>query len=258
MALLAPAPADPLRAAERCYRDLNYVCAEEHLAAALALGLEGAALRRARLYEAKLAVAHRDFPRARRAVRALLEFDPRYDPGDVPPQLLKLFDEERPPPVPPPVPFGRVDFAAPLLFGADAARWSDGLGVEAGGGVRLWGWLELEAAVTYSDHVPRVAPFEGMDLWSGRVSASVAAPLGPLWASAGLGLGPGVALTRSSLGDEQIWGAWVEAPVQLRWAAYGGLGVGLRASPAAFLVPVGDQAASSYLLPLVVGVRYEH
>ena len=101
--LLAPTPADAaLDAAVQCYADLDYACAEARLAEALAGELSPEREVQARLHEALLALAWRDEPRARRAVRALYAIDPQHRAEGVSPQLARLLEEERPPPPPPP------------------------------------------------------------------------------------------------------------------------------------------------------------
>ncbi len=251
-------PQAALEAAIACYEDLDYACAEERLAESLSGGLEGPARQRARLYEALLAVAFRDTPRARRAVRALLEIDPGYDPGlSVPPQLRDLFEQERPEPVPPPTATARADFTSVQIFGQDADQWTEGLGVEVGGGVRLFGWLALEASAGFSDHAPREFAFVGMDLIYGTLGVGWRAAFGPL--RGGVGLAAGAAYVDSdhgALGADEGWGAMLAVPFDVSWPLWEGFGLGVRVAPTSFVTEAKSNFAASFLLPLEVGVRY--
>ncbi len=257
-AVLLATPEVALEAAIRCYDDLDYACAEERLAEALAGGLAGEDRERARLYEALLATAFRDEPRARRAVRALLGIDPAYDPGPrVPPRLRALFEELRPPPVPPPIPLARVDVTSILLFGQDAEQWTDGLGGELGGGVRLFGWLALGATLGYSDHGPGIFAYRGLTLAYGSAEVGWRGDLGPLRFMVGVSIGAAQAESdRGVLGDDVAWGALTGIPIDLSWPIWEGLGLGLRAVPTSFVTTDADQFAASFLLPVGVGLRY--
>ncbi len=258
LALLLGSPAASLEAAVACYEDLDYACAEEHLAVALAGGLEGPARERARLYEALLATAFRDTPRAKRAVRALLDIDPLYDPGpDVPPQLRKLVDDLRPIPVPPPVALVRADFSSVQLFGRDADQWTLGLGAEASGGVVLRGWLTIEGTLGYGNHTPVEFSFESLDVFYGSVAAGWRGGLGPLRLATGLGFGAALAeRDYGALGSDASWGGTLGIPLDVSWPVWSGFGIGARATPTVFVTSEEDQFAASFLLPLTVGVRY--
>ncbi|MCB9539744.1 MAG: hypothetical protein H6704_26325 [Myxococcales bacterium] len=248
--------AEALRAAEQCYADLEYACAEERLAEALAGDLTDAERQRARLRDALLALAHRDRARARRAVRALLAADPAYDPGPAPPALQTLIAQERPPPAPPPSARAGADFVALPLFGQDADRWSDGLGARASGGVLWQGRWWAEGEVLFSDHLGQAFAVDGLQLWALGVAAGWQAPLGPLRLAVGGGLGAAYVSVDGAVADDSFWGATVQAAVEITWPVAWGLGLGARVAPGLLLRAVDDQAAVTYLLPLTVGLRY--
>ena len=255
--LLAPGGAAPaLDAAVRCYDELDYACAEERLAEALASDLTSAQRQLARLHDALLAVAHRDEARARRAVRALLAADPTFEPGAVPPRLRALIEEERPPPPPPPAPLAGLGVLGLPLFGQDGDRWSDGLGVRGSAGVLLAGAWFVEAELAYSDHLGQGLAVEGLTLWIGSLTGGWRGAIGPLRLAGGLGLGAARAAADGAVQDETYWGAVLSAPIDLSYPVWGRFGLGVRVSPAILVRPVDDQAAASYLLPLTAGLRY--
>ncbi|MCA9538737.1 MAG: hypothetical protein KC620_07610 [Myxococcales bacterium] len=255
--LLAPTPADAaLDAAVQCYADLDYACAEARLAEALAGELSPEREVQARLHEALLALAWRDEPRARRAVRALYAIDPQHRAEGVPPQLARLLEEERPPPPPPPRLLARADFRASFLFGQDADRWSDGLGVEGGVGLLLFDALVLEAAATWSDHAPKVFSLRGLTLWSVAAGAGLRARLGPLRLSGGLNMGLAHIGADGVLIDQDDYAVLIEAPFDLHWPLLAGFGPGVRVAPRLLLVDDADRAAASYILPVMIGLRY--
>ncbi len=254
--LLALLASQALAEAAACYEELDYPRAEEPLAWALAEALEGADLLRARLYEARLAIAFRDRQRARRAVKAIFAQRRDYVPGNEPPALLQLFDAERPPPEPPPQVASKVDFSYLRLTGPDADRWSEGLGVDASVGVVLYDALSLDLRVGYSDHVPRELLDEGLQLWRLEASAAWRLPLGPLHLGLGMAGGAGRVGIDGVLRDESYWGALMALPVGLSWEVWQGLGVGVRLTPTLFIVPEEERAAGSFLLPIGAGLRY--
>ena len=257
IALLVVMAASPaLTEAARCYEELDYTCAEERLAWALAEDLEDADMLRARLYEARLAIAFRDTQRARRAVRAIFAQRPTYLPGNEPPALLSLFDEERPPPEPPPQVSSRVDFLWLELFGPDAARWSEGLGVEGAVGVVLFDALALDLRAGYSDHVPLEILDVGLELLRLELGAAWRTRLGPLALSVGVAGGAGKVDIDGVLRDERYWGALLGLSIGLGWTAWQGLGIDLTVSPSLFIVPEDERAAGSFFLPVGMGLRY--
>lgn len=260
LALSAPAaegpPADPLDAAIACYDDLDYVCADTRLAEALASDLAGPRRAEAHLYEALLALAWRDRIRARRAVRALLAIDPHFDPGQVPPPLAKLFEEERPDPPPPPAAMARLDFTVMPVFGQDATQWTEGLGVELGGGVLIDRRWAFEATLGYGDFAPRLFTLEGLTLLYGAAGAGWRGLLGPIAIQAGLALGAAHIEVDGVLVDDGYWAVLAAAPVDASWPLYEGLAVGARFAPLLLSTTTGDTAAASYILPLTVGLRY--
>ena len=124
----------PLERAAICYENLDYSCAEAAVSEALGGTLSRAERLEAWRYEALLSIAWRDLERARRAVRAIYAIQANYQPIDLPPDLLALFDEERPPPAPEPE--WHVDGRYVLQLPADAERdarwWSMGHGYRVG------------------------------------------------------------------------------------------------------------------------------
>lgn len=262
VALLAVSPATrqaeaALEAAVECYEALDYACAETRLAEAMAGALTLPSLKRARLQEALLAIAHRDTARARRAVQALLALEPDHDPGPIPPPLREIFAEERATLPPPPAPFARADFTNIRLFGSDADRWSEGLGAEVAGGLLYQGAWAFEVAVGFSDHQPLTLVDEDLDLWTVAAGAAWRADVGPLRASVGLQLGGArVGIESSILADEAYWGLLGQVPVELSWTFWRGLGVAARVSPGVFFTSDQDRAAGSFVLPLLAGLRY--
>lgn len=263
LALLAPAllasaaPAEvALDAAIACYAELDYACADARLAEALGGELPRARRVEAHTYEALLALAWRDTIRARRAVQALLALDPSHDPGPVPPPLARMFEEERPKPPPPPAPFVRVDATRLVLWGNDATQWTEGLGVELGGGVIVGrDWL-FEATVAYTDHAPLLTTLDGLTLWHGTIGAARRFALGPLRLSAGVALGVAHVEVEGALGDDAYSAFAATLPVDLSWPIWRGLGVGVRVAPLLLTTTTGDRAAASYILPLMAGLRY--
>jgi hypothetical protein len=255
-AALSPA-VNALDAAVGCYDALDYNCAEERLAEAVAGDLDDAQRQRAHLYQALVALAFRDDARARAAVRALLADNPRFEPGPgLPLRFVRLVDEERPPPTPPPELIARADVTDIRLFGNDATRWSEGLGVEGAAGVLLDGWLALELSAGYSDHRPHLLTLDGLALYTFTVQASWRRPLGPLRVSAGLGLGAARAAIDGVTGNQRYWGGLVQFPVSVVWPVWHGFGIGIRAAPTLFIVGDAGRAAGSWMLPLTAGLRY--
>lgn len=246
-----------LAAATRCYEVLDYACAEARLAEAMAGALTLPSLKRARLQEALLGMAYRDWARARRAVQALLALEPDYNPGPIPPSLRAIFLEERATLPPPPAPFLRADFTNLRVFGRDAERWSEGLGVELGGGVLLRGAWLVEVAVGYSDHQPRTLLDDDLVFCTLAAAAAYRGDLGPLRWSLGAGLGAArVDIESRILEDEGYWGVLVQTQAELSWTFAWDLGVALRVAPGWFFTEDEDRAASSFLLPLMAGLRY--
>ncbi len=251
-----PAAPDALDAAIACYEQLDYVCADQRLAEALAGDVAGPRRAQAHLYEALLALAWRDNIRARRAVRALLAIDPAFDPGQVPPPLAKLFDEERPDPPPPPALMLRLDAGALPVFGQDATQWTYGLGGELAGGVLLDRTWALELAVGYADFGPQVFTLEGLTLWHGTVGIGWRGLLGPLAIQAGVALGAAHIAVDGVLVDDAYWALAASAPLDVSWPLWRGLAIGARVAPLLLSTTTGDTAAASYILPVTVGVRY--
>ncbi len=258
LAALALSPAETaLEAGIACYEGLDYVCADERIAEALAKGLEGAALERARYYQAQVALAFRDEARARTAVRALLAANPRYQPEPGAPQRLRwLIEQERPEPPPAWRPLARADVTSIRLFGQDAERWSEGLGFEGAAGVLKDGWLALEVTAGYSDHVPRTFSLEGMTLLTFTGQAAARGAFGPVRLSAGLGAGASRVAIDGVSGDDAYWGALVQVPFSIVYPVWQGLGVGFRVAPSMLVVGDEGRAAVSWLVPLTAGLRY--
>jgi len=252
---LAP-PQAALDAAVTCYEGLDYTCAEERLAEALAAGLPPAEQVRARRYEALLALAFRDEARMRRAARAIYAIEPAWAATDLPPQLARIFQDERPLPPPPPRALGALDLTSLQPTGSDADRWSQGLGVAAAAGVLLQDRLALQLSVGYSNHTPQAFVDQGLDLWLVGLGVGWRQPVGPLRVLVGLEAGPGHVRVDGALTDEQYWGAYVSTPVEVAWPVYADLGLGARVSALIFMTSSGDRLASSLMIPLTVGLRY--
>lgn len=250
------AAGDPLDAAITCYEQLDYVCADQRLAEALASELAGPRRAQAHLYEALLALAWRDRIRARRAVRALLAIDPAYDPGQVPPPLAKLFDEERPDPPPPPALMLRLDGGAWPVFGQDATQWTYGLGGELSGGVLLDRTWAFEVNLSYADFGPQVFTLEGLTLLHGTLGAGWRGELGPIVMQAGVALGAAYIAVDGVLVDDGYWAVAASAPIDISWPVWRGLALGARFAPLLLSTTTGDTAAASYILPVTVGLRY--
>lgn len=253
----APPPAEAaLDAAKVCYDELDYGCAETRLAEALGGELPPARRVEAHTYEALLALAWRDTIRARRAVQALLAIDPAHDPGPVPPPLAQMFAEERPAPPPPPGPWVRLDATRLELWGNDATQWTEGLGVELGGGVVLERRWLIEASVAFTDHAPQLTTLDRLTLWHGTVGVARRFALGPLWLSVGLGVGVAHVDVEGALADDDYYAAAATVPIDLNWPVWRGLGLGVRVAPLLLTTTTGDRAAASYILPLMAGLRY--
>lgn len=264
--LAAPSPPHPshsrsLTESERCFEDLDYACAELHLATALrALDLTDAERTRARLLDAQLGIAYRDMPRVRRAVRALFEIDPRFDPerdGPIQPELLKLFDQERPIPAPPPRGAARADLSSLQLFGEDAKRWSYGLGFEIGGSLVLLDAVAIELSVGYSNHVPQWIALDSLALYTTTLGVGWTGHVGPVRLTVGGALGLARTIQKDVLGERDYTAGLVQLPVDLSYPIWRGFGVGLRVAPGALLAVSDDSVARSFVLPLMVGIRYE-
>ncbi|MCK6573430.1 hypothetical protein L6V77_20305 [Myxococcota bacterium] len=261
MLLFAP-PASAevaLEAAAACFDAVDYDCAEERLAAVWGGGgLETDAALRARLLEAQLALARRDEPRARKAVRAVFSLDPEFTADErLPPRLRALFDEERPPAPPLFRLAGRAGLTSWRLFGHDAERWSDGLGFEAGlGGVLRDRW-GLEAGVAFSDHRPRTYELSGLSLWSAFVGGRAHLDAGFLTVAPGVTLGALHVGAEGVTGSEAYWGFQGQTTVDVAAEVWAGFGIGARVGVMVVAVADGDdRAAFSWVLPLEVGVRY--
>jgi hypothetical protein len=258
LAALALSPAESaLEAGVACYEGLDYVCADERIAEALAKGLEGRALERARYYQAQVALAFRDEARARTAVRALLAVNPRFEPEPGAPQKLRwMIEQERPEPPPAWTPLARADVTSIRLFGQDADRWSEGLGFDGAAGVLKDGWLALEVTAGYSDHVPRTFTLEGMTLVTLTGQLAARGAFGPVRLSAGVGAGAARVAIDGVSGDDTYWGALFQVPLGVTYPLWEGLGVGFRVVPSMLVVGDGGRAAASWLLPLTAGLRY--
>ncbi len=253
---LLASPEGALDAAVACYEGLDYACAEERLTEALAAGLAPADQVRARRYEALLALAFRDEARMRRAARAIYAIDSHWVATDLPPRLAAIFAEERPLPPPPPRPLVGVDVTSLRPTGDDQDRWSEGLGLQATGGVLLQDRLALQASVGYSDHRPRAFVDQGLVLLTLGAGAHWRQPLGPIRMQAGLEGGAARVAVDGALTDTTYWGGYLSVPVEVSWPIYGGLGVGAGVGALVFLTGDGDRLASSLLVPLFVGLRY--
>ena len=267
LVLLAPAavapraPQDALAEAVSCYEELDYECAEARLAETLAGDLAPVTMARARLYEALLAVAWRDLTRARRAVAAIMAIDPRFEPGPLPAQLAQIFNEERPPPVPPPHPMVRFDATRVVLFGQDGARWNDARGVAVGAGLLVRDEMLLELGFWASAHESTAfandgTALEDLSLWAVDVGGLWWIALGPLRVALGGRLGLGRMDLDSPLRPQDAWLTFIASPLEVSWPVWAGLGLGVRMEPTLLLRSEDDTIRSSYLLPVTVGLRY--
>lgn len=245
-------------AAEACFDALDYECAEDHLLGVLAQGdRPRAEVVRARLLDAQLALARRDDARARAAVRALFAAAPDYVADRrLPPRLSALLETERPAPPRSLGGFARLDGTSLRLFGADSDRWSEGLGVEIGGGVILRDRYEVELAVGWSDHRPRSVELEGLTLWSFVVGGRLHQPAGPVVLHVGLSAGALHAEAVGVTGTDAYWCFLGQAPLTLSLPVWSGLALETTLAPALLLTSDAARLAYSFLLPVTGGVRY--
>lgn len=258
--LAPPASAEvALEAAAACFEAVDYDCAAEKLLIVWGIGgLDAPAEVRARLLEAQIALAQREEPRARKALRALLVAAPEYTPdARLPPRLRAMIEEERPPPPPFFSPTVRAGLTSWRLFGNDGDRWSDGLGTEiAAGGVFLERW-GVEAGFAYSDHRPRTYDLNGLTLLNGYVGANAHIPAGFLVFSPGLTLGAMHVNAEGVTGTDAYWGFQAQVPIDVSAEIWGGIGIGGRVGVMLVAVSDGqDRAAFSWVLPLEIGLRY--
>ncbi len=254
-------PQDALIEAETCYDEVDYECAEARLAEALAGEMPPAKMARARLYEALLAMAWRDLPRARRAVVAIMAIDPRFEPGPLPAQLAQIFNEERPKPDPPPSPMARFDVTQVFLFGSDGEWWGDASGFALGAGILLREKMVLEVGFRANDHesvasINDGTALEDLSLWSVDVGGLWWSRMGPLRLRAGPALAVGRMSLESPLRKQEAWFVHVSAPIEVSWPLWMGLGIAFRVEPTLLLRDDDDATRSSYLLPAMVGLRY--
>jgi len=259
----------PLAEMITCYEELDYDCAEDKLTQALVLPLSETHLLLARRYDALLGVAWRSPHRVRRAVRAIYEIDPVYIPGDVPTELSQVFEKERPAPPPKPRLIFSLDYVHVALADADndAAWWQDGAGLHADAGVRLLERYHLSVAVGAIQHLPQSdrPDLLGLTHYSADLRLGVGRSWGRLSCFGGLSLGAGYIIPSVDSFYERIdlesanapfWvgrlGGWFDLSVDL-WR---GGGLGIRMSPELLIRSYKEQPHLSYLLPLMVGVRY--
>jgi hypothetical protein len=257
-ALLGAVSGGGLDAAEACFDALDYECAEDQLVGVLAQSdSPRGEVVRARLLDAQLALARRDDARARAAVRALFAAAPDYVADRrLPPRLSALLDAERPAPPRRLAGFARIDATSLRLFGHDGDRWSEGLGVEVGGGVVLRARYELEVAVGFSDHRPRSAELEGLTLWSVVGGARLHRPAGPVVLHVGLSAGALHADAVGVTGADAYWCFLGQAPLTLSLSVWSGLALETTLAPSLLLTTDAARLAYSFLLPVTGGVRY--
>lgn len=258
-ALLLTGSSPALDAAQRCYDELDYQCAERRLAEALEADLPQAERVQALHLQALVWFAYSDLVGARRAAQALYALDPTFTPDDqLPPTLRAVFIElQPPPPAPPPALLIRGHGASLTLSGQDAARWSGGLGGELEAGLR-WPGLDASLALTVgvSDHLPKQIADEGMWLGYGGLTGRLYAGWGPLSCSAGITLGAARVAIDGALSDDQYWGVWGQIPLEVAWPLWGGLAVSAQVAPGLFATADGDRLAGSWLLPVGLGLRF--
>lgn len=256
--VMPPPPAElALEAAIACFEVVDYDCVEVRLQEALRGPLTRASEVQARLYEAQLALARRDELRARVALSALLALSPDYVPEPrLPPRLRVLIEEQRPPPPPFAAPFLRLDASTLRLFGRDGERWSEGLGVEATGGVVFLGSHAVGLSFSYSDHNPRT--FELVNLTLMSLVAEYQLRTKAAFVELGFGAAAGGAQVEAvgATGTDVYYCLLVQAPLEVALGLYGGLSLDVRVVPSILSVEEEDRAAFSFLLPLTLGVRY--
>lgn len=255
MGLLLASPG-PLDRAVACHEALDFECAEAALSAALAEGLSARDQIQARTLQARLAMAYRDEPRARQAVRAVFALDPTHVPSGVSPALRRIFDEERPPPPPRPLPFAWGQGTWTVITGDDAERWSDGLGLDLGGGVLLDDRWALQAQAGYHDYRSVVQGFDTLILWTGRVGVGRRFGWGPLALTPTVSAGVGRAEMTSVLRDASWWGASGAATVRVAWPLAAGLSLQAEVGPSVFVTSERDGVAAAWLWPLSVGLGW--
>ena len=260
----------PLEEAIACYDDLDYPCAESKLVQALENGLSDADRLRALYYQALIAAAWRDAVRMERLVRNIYATKADFTPRDAPPNLERVFNKLRPTPAVAPAWRGRLDYRHVLMVDHenDAAWWTDGDGVGAGISVRLRGRYVLEFALNWNTHAPKPERFsvEELQMLGLGGGGGLAYHLGRVWLSTGLLVGAtrvdrtverAYRALKDSSSQSSFWASstalYLDVSVELVY----GLSLGVRWSPTALIRVYEDQPTISYVLPLMIGLRYE-
>lgn len=263
------APSGPLAEVVACYEDLDYECADEALARVLLEPLDNQTMVQARVFDALLGTAWRDPRRVRRAVRTIYGIDPGFEPKNLPPAVMVVFEAERPAPPPPPQFRLGVDYAYVTLFDAenDAAWWQDGVGISASGGVRLAARYELSVDIRAVQHLP-TAGRDGLESLT-QYAADLRGGIGHTWSSfsvyGGALLGaawtlpaiePYYGRSGSTDANDAFVATRLGAWLALDMALWQGVGIGVRISPEVMIRTWKEQPHISYFLPMMLGVRY--
>ena len=263
------APAGPLAEVVRCYDDLDYECADEALARVLLEPLDNATMVQARVYDALLGTAWRDPRRVRRAVRTIYGIDPGFEPQNLPPAVMAVFEAERPAPPPPPQIRLGVDYTYVTLFDAerDAAWWQDGAGVSVSVGTRLAARYELSVDFRAVQHLPNTGRegLEGLNQYNfdirggvghawGGFSVYGGALIGAAWTIPSID--PYYGRSGSTDANDAFLATRLGAWLALDMAVWRGVGLGIRISPEIMIRTWKEQPHVSYFLPMMLGVRY--
>ena len=259
----------PLQRAVQCYENLDYACAENALSESLGGALTETERLEAWRYEALIAMAWRDLERARRAVKAIYALDGRYEPKDVPPDLIVIFEAEKPPPLPASIweYEGRYILQWPTDDERDARWWMTGQGVQLGLLlVRPQGSL-FHVRFGYVRH-----PAQDLNLGI-RTLRLVDGKLGmgrwwswnALRVTTGVGGGVKWAITDINPVYEQILetsetdafvGATLSFEFDLSYRVWNALSVTFSIAPELLIRNYQEQPHLSYFLPFLVGLRY--
>ncbi|MEE2788139.1 MAG: hypothetical protein VX589_12425 [Myxococcota bacterium] len=259
----------PLQEAIECYEDLDYPCAETKLMHALEQAQTETIRLQALYYQALIAAAWRDDARIERLVRNIYAVQPDYAPKDPPPNLRRVFDTLRPKPAVAPIWGGRFDYRYTMLVDHDhdAGWWLNGSGLSAGASVILNRRYQIELDVNWSEHQPQLDRFsvDGLQLVGVGGGGGVTVDIKRVWLTAGLMAGamrvkrsiPGAYRNlKESSNQSPFWvtslALYLDVSVELVY----GLSLGVRWSPTTLIRVYDDQPTVSYLLPLMVGVRY--
>ena len=222
-------------------------------------------------YEALLSIAWRDLERARRAVRAMYAIQTNYQPIDLPPDLLALFDEERPPPAPEPE--WHVDGRYVLQLPADAERdarwWSMGHGFRVGTSFMGPQGYYFSGQFGYVSHSANDLDLgvNTLHLWGLELGAGAWWTWGPVDLSAGPSLGVRYVSTDINQVYEDILDTsetddflapTFAVDLKLSYRLFNQWSVSFSIAPELLIRNYQEQPHFSYFLPFLAGVRYGH